>query len=177
MTAWFTSPETTPRDTCPNENFVRFVANNYGAAPRSKVCFLDIGSGSGANASYLEAQGYGVVALDASPWARAHIHADCSTIRNWSENFDCIFDINTLCHVKNPPYEAIFRALKPGGKFFSIHPAIDTEVGMVGKGYTRLADAVTMRRMLGCFMRLTIHKSINWSGDTKIASWQIVCEK
>lgn len=171
---WFSSPETTPKNTCPNELFVRFVADNY----KPPATFVDIGSGSGANAAYLRSRGFRAITIDSSPQAAAVLTGDvCNAIKS-IENADCIFDINCLCHVENPPYEAIYKALKPGGKFFSIHPADDTQINMAGKGYTRMADALTMRKLLGRgFNNFTCHRSTHWRGDIRETFWQIEATK
>ena len=176
MTAWFTTPETTPRATCPNETFVRFAAKNFKPPAR----FLDIGSGSGANSCWLMKQNHYVVAVDsafAAPPAGHIFLTDLSDALS-SPPFDCIFDINTLCHVEDPPYEAIYKALKPGGIFFSIHPADDTEADLSGKGYTRRADQLTMRKLLGRgFNKFTVLKDVYHDGNKRITSWQIRAEK
>lgn len=175
MTEWFTTPETTPRATCPNEIFVRFVATNF----KPPASFLEIGSGSGANLRWLEEHEFTAIGVDPAPRAYANFHQDiCEFLSDNKILYDCIFDINTLCHVEDPPYRLIYEALNPGGKFFSIHPANDTEVNMAGKGYTRLADALTMRGLLGRgFMRFTVHKDTIWNGDIKTTSWQITADK
>lgn len=186
---WFTSPATTPRTKLPDENLVRFIKRTFGS---DVARILDIGSGSGANSHWLEAEGFEVTSIDSAPeanGAQLHLCGDISKFNDILDSrydcvmdinnfYDCIIDINTLCHVENPPYEEIYRILKPGGKFFSIHPADDTDVDMAGKGYTRLADVLTMRRLLGRgFTRFTVHKNVNWNGDQKISSWQIEADK
>lgn len=181
MTEWYTSRETIPKNTAPSEALARFIGRTYGEISpfqRHRIRLLDIGSGSGANCRYLIDEGYNCIGVDGSVEAYAHEHISIDEYLDAGpEPFDCIFDINTLCHMENAPYEKIYKALKPGGKFFSIHPAEGTEVDMAGKGYTRITDIMTMRELLHPLKNFSIHKCTNWSGDIKINSWQIEADK
>lgn len=180
----------------PNEILVRFIARNfYGTPDRSRISILDIGSGAGANAEYLVGKGFEVTALDFSPAAHARLRGRLSRKKyyagmarltqetgdaaNWNypdNKFDCIIDINSLCHVERPPYYAIRDALKKHGKFFSIAPANDTWGGIAdGKGYCRLATAEELGTLLMPFSGgLSIRKSSYPHGEHQITSW--ICE-
>lgn len=175
MSDWFTTPENTPRNKVADNRLVAFVAQNL----KPPATLLDIGSGSGANARCLRNEGFTVYTLDASEESRADIREDVGTFfSRRTIQFNCIYDINTLQHVEDPPYEKIYAALKPGGKFFSIHTADDTQLDLTGKGFTRTADILSMRRLLGRgFTRFTVHKAVNWRGDTRVTEWQIEAEK
>lgn len=143
MSKWFTNAATTPRFQYPNEIFVRFVARNYYPAPfRSDIKFLELGSGSGADLKFLEQQGFDALGVDSGQFAHAHYHCDFSAFPwdRFDNHFDCIYELNVLCHVQDAPYKEIAAALKPNGKFFAIMPALDTEADLEGKGYTRLSS-------------------------------------
>jgi 2-polyprenyl-3-methyl-5-hydroxy-6-metoxy-1,4-benzoquinol methylase len=175
----------------PNEIFVRFVARNFYAVPdRSRVEFLDIGCGAGANTQYLLEEGFSVTALDATDvalnWLENRLsfkkiyaghrltkaHSDAQTWIYPENSFDCIMDINTLCHVEHPPYFAIHDALKKDGKFFCIAPAHDTWKGVgEGKGFTRFRTCVE----LGHDLRMFSNVNIDWASypdrGNRINSW------
>ncbi len=181
----------------PNEHFVRFVARNfYGVSDRVRVRFLDIGSGGGANSWFLAQEGFSVTALDKSqkaidamverlnregerkPWALHRITPICYDIAQAPLGegvFDCIADINTLCHVENPPMHLIADALKKGGKFFCVAPQEGTWEARVGEGkpYTRYADRYDMRELLKPFPFI----DFNWAGYSEgghnMMSWLV----
>ena len=136
----------------PSEPLMRFIGRTYGNAPdRSKVRFLDIGSGKHApNTHALTLMGYDVIAIDFAPGALAHERADIRASGLFNpETFDCVLDINTLCHVENPPIKAIRDWLKPGGKFYSIAPHVNTSRGhLEGKGYCRCADHDSIKHLM-----------------------------
>ena len=126
-------------------DLMRLVARRF---PLSAGHFLDIGSGSGANAHELVKRGHSVVPIDKDPQTPA-FHIDIRDAENIGAPFDCIYDINTLCHVENPPFEKIKSWLKPDGYFFSIWPAYGTsERVKEGKDYTRLVTEYDLRLML-----------------------------
>jgi SAM-dependent methyltransferase len=126
---WDYGPQT------PDNNLMRFVAQRFRSA--DDTWFLDIGSGSGANTRELRERGYCVVSIDSDPNTEADEHVDISLFVS-DRKFDCIFDINTLCHVSDPPFEKIRNLLKPSGIFFSICPTANTcERVKEGKAYTR----------------------------------------
>ena len=139
----------------PSEPLMRFIGRTYGNAPdRSKVRFLDIGSGKHApNTHALTLMGYDVIAIDFAPGALAHERADIRASMLFEpETFDCVLDINTLCHVPDPPIAEIHKWLKPGGKFYSIAPHINTSRGhLEGKGYCRCAAWHGIQQLLAPF--------------------------
>src|SRR5512139_1363248 len=113
----------------PSEPLMRWVSRDYGNTPeRSKVGFLDIGSGKHApNTHALTLMGYDATSLDFAPGALCHERADIRASGLFgAETFDCILDINTLCHVEHPPIAEIHKCLKPGGKFYCIAPSSET---------------------------------------------------
>lgn len=177
MTVWFSSPATTPTHTAPSEDLARFVGRTYGACPRHELIFLDIGSGSGANAKWLRDNSYPTITLDSSPLAKPDICDDVSRISEWHSEFDCIIDINTLCHVEVPPYAAIHEALKPHGKFFSLTPAVDTQAEFGGKGYTHKSTWVELHSKLAAFRWINIAPANYPSDGRNIAYWVIEATK
>ncbi len=125
--------------------------------------FFDIGSGEGANARELTERGHRVFSIDVDPEVGPPVekfrgwHAT-SDIRDYDlkGSFDLIYDINTLCHVKNPPLEKIRSALKPNGFFFSIWPtALAPQYVEEGKSYTNRIDEMTFRQMLDPIFLIT----------------------
>lgn len=187
---------TTRQGKYPNELFVRFVARNfYGVADRSRVRFLDIGCGIGANSWYLAREGFEVVALDKSASALASLKyrfeqerffrdlvtfEQCNAV-TWfypEYHFDCILDCNTLCHVETPPMFAIRDALKKDGKFFCVAPADDTWKGTLeGKGYCRTTNEEEMRELLKPFGEVKIRKASYPDRDHMITSWIAECSR
>lgn len=182
----------------PSEHFVRFVARNYyNVGDRSRVRFLDLACGAGANSQYLAGEGFRVVALDASEKALATLHARmarerdeaakiridyvCQDVCDWDypeRAFNCVLDHNSLCHVQNPPFLWVWDTLKPGGKFFCVCPAFDTWRGTLeGKGYCRIATADEMREYLRKFSKVEIGKASYPDGAHQITSWIIECTK
>ncbi len=113
---------------------------------------LDIGSGEGANARELRMRGHEVLEIDKDPSVNPDI---CKDIRWWVPTvgkFDLVYDINTLCHVEDPPFERIKSWLKPDGFFFSVCPtALAPKYIEEGKDYTRRVDEVELRLTLQSF--------------------------
>ncbi len=143
----------------PSEHMIRFVARTYGDRPdRSSIRFLDIGSGRHApNTHALTMMGYDATAIDFAPGAMAHERADIrASMLFGPETFDCVLDINTLCHVENPPFKEIHAWLKPGGIFFSIWPAFDSQLDLNGKGFCHLLNGVEIHNMLSMFDALGV---------------------
>lgn len=161
----------------PNEHLVRFVSRNYFNAPnRSNVRFLDIGSGRNANnTSYLIRSGFNVTAIDSADGAAlAHIHRDIREVEFDVETFDCIIDINTLCHVENPPLDKIKLWLKSGGKLFSIAPSSETSrEHLQGKGFCRCTNRAEIYDLYRGFE----YKTINSAHYCDIHSWIIKATK
>ena len=122
--------------------------------------FLDIGCGEGANARELADRGNRVFSIDVDPNVGPPIAETkgwhfCEDIRNFpfkGQVFDLIYDVNALCHVKDPPFEKIKNALKPEGIFFSIWPTVSAPdyVGD-GKEFTHLTTLWEMDKMLHPF--------------------------
>lgn len=164
----------------PDTHFVRFVARNYyGVEDRADVYFLDLGCGRHArNTRFLSDKGFEVTAVDFSQVALAHIHADINDLDFPRDSFDCIFDINTLCHVENPPMEKIRSWLKPYGLFFSIAPCHDTwRDHLEGKGYCRCADLEEIVKLHANFRNFRAAKASYPHGDHQITSWIVEATK
>ncbi len=179
----------------PNELFVRFVARNYyDVSDRGRLRFLDIGAGAGANSIYLAKKGFPVLALDKNPQAHETMTerigakngeisiritpflADAAACSYPENHFDCIFDINTLCHVKEPPMLAIHDSLKKDGKFFCIAPTNDTwkERVMEGKDYCRFNDKFEMLTQLKPFSEISVRRAEYPDTQYQMRSW--ICE-
>lgn len=138
----------------PDNNLMRFVARRF---PVSAV-MLDIGSGEGANARELIARDHTVYTVDHDPHVDCDFHIDIGQFD--IENLDCVYDINTLCHVENPPFEKIKSWLNPDGIFFSICPTDRMWVGVAeGKDFTRFASREQLKRFLKPFSRWSIDRA------------------
>ena len=136
---WEAGPQT------PNNCLMEWVAHTYGWADGrggkrgSMRKFLDIGCGAGANADWLRYRGHEVVTVDINPAVCADYQHDICDCEFEPGEFDCVYDVNTLCHVKEPPFFAIREWLKPGGFFFCMGPTEHTCKRIVeqGKDFTR----------------------------------------
>lgn len=182
MNKWYTTPATTPRFAYPNEIFVRFVARNYYPVEfRSDIQFLELGSGSGADLRFLEEQGFVALGIDSNELAYANYHDDIATVLPDFKDkniFDCIYSLNVLCHIENPPYQAIAEALKPNGKFFAILPALETEADLEGKGYTKLSSPFSIRTALdGLFSKIDIRMSCYPHRQRNHVNWVVEASK
>jgi SAM-dependent methyltransferase len=123
----------------PSESVVRFVARHfYGAADRSKVRLLDLGSGPGACTWFMAREGFSVSAIDGSPTAierlnerlaKEGLKVDAKVgdfVRlPWDDNtFDGVIDNGALCcnsfTACKRVVSEIRRVLRPGGKFSSM---------------------------------------------------------
>ena len=105
----------------PDNNLMRYVAHRF-AYPAT---FLDIGSGEGANARELRERNHNVITVDKDPAVECNHPCDIRDFNpTWREGvpYDLVYDINTLCHVEDPPFEKIRSWLKPEGVFFSVCP-------------------------------------------------------
>lgn len=125
----------------PDNNVIRFIANNYYKAPdRKAVKILDVGCGAGANTWYLANEGFSVAAIDGSPVAMEKLRlklekmkleaflgcGDFTKLDFKPDYFDAIIDVSSLCYVDEkearPLMEKLHTVLKPGGKIFSLWP-------------------------------------------------------
>ena len=155
----------------PDNSLMRFVSRRF----FSPATFLDIGSGEGANARELREKPryHKVITLDKDPNVEAN---HCCDINNYKpdEQFDLIYDINTLCHVEDPPFKKIRSWLKPAGVFFSICPtALAPEYIALGKDFTRRVDELELRWMLDPFFAIV---KIEWRSEpdfrgNQLESW------
>ncbi len=181
----------------PAEVFVRFVADNYYKADdRSRVKFLDLGCGGGANSWYLAHEGFHVTALDQSKAALQSlkmrfeeerfyrdrimfVQEDIGKLSHSPGNlFDCVLDHNTLCHIERPPMNTIHEMLKKGGKLFMVAPSPDTWLQTLwGKGYCRLATEAGLRRMLKMFSDMQISKASYPHRGHDIKSWVVEAKR
>ncbi len=126
---------------------------------------MDIGSGEGANARELASRGHRVFSIDKDPLAPVPVQEtpawhSCVDILEYETSgpFDLIYDVNTLCHVRHPPYEKIRSWLKPAGRFFSISPThMSPNYVRIGKAFTRRADEYEIKRLLECFSDVEIY--------------------
>lgn len=143
-----------------------------------KARVLDIGSHSLANALWLRDRGFDVTTIDSDHTAWATIHAEIEGVSFHQEFFDYIIDINTLCHVKDPPYAAIRDWLVPEGRFFSIHPRHGTDdLVREGKDYTRCCAEYDLRKSLKMFTQVAIFPSEYPHFPGQLLSWVVEARK
>ncbi len=150
----------------------------YMAAQLDCRRILDIGSHSLANALWLRERGYDVTTVDKDDDAWANWHCDIKHAPLRPETFSHIIDINTLCHVRDAPYDKIHDWLKPYGKFFSIHPAMGTDdLVKFGKKYTRLPTEQELRDSLKMFTQVAIYPAEYPHFPGQLRSWVVEARK
>jgi SAM-dependent methyltransferase len=131
----------------------RFILARIGDLRGKKV--LDIGAGLGESSVYFALRGAQVTAVDLSPMMiekiitlgkqyGVEIEGRVSNGENLnvpSDQFDVIYLANTIHHLENRAalFEQMFRALKPGGFFFSYDPLAYNPVINI---YRRMATRV-----------------------------------
>jgi 2-polyprenyl-3-methyl-5-hydroxy-6-metoxy-1,4-benzoquinol methylase len=114
----------------------RFILNEMGSLKGKRL--LDIGCGLGESSVYFALQGAHVTASDISPEMvatavklgqlhGAEIEGIVSTAEGLgveSQSYDFVYLANIIHHVHDRPslFAQVQRALKPGGRFFSIDP-------------------------------------------------------
>ena len=131
---------------------MRFVARRF----PYPVTMLDIGSGEGANARELRFRGHRVVTVDKDPTVECNHPCDIGDFKP-ENSFDFIYDVNTLCHVEDPPFEKIKSWLKPRGIFYSVCPSDFTFKGVAkGKEFTRFLTEFEARELYGTYFKVTI---------------------
>ncbi len=156
----------------PDTALMRFVAHHF----PSRATFLDVGSGEGANARELRDRGYEVDTVDINPQSGAEYIGDIRLF-DPAYCFNLVYDINTLCHVEDPPFEKIKSWLKPEGYFFSICPThLAPAYIAYGKECTRRVSEHELRVMLEpFFLRVTIgHRSEPDMKGNQLESWIVV---
>ena len=136
----------------PDNNLMRYVARWF---PYPSL-MLDIGSGEGANARELKYRNHAVITVDKDPEVICTHPCDIQDL-HLLERFDFIYDINTLCHVENPPFEKIKSWLKSTGVFFSVCPSDFTNKRVAhGKEFTRFVTEFEAREFYGAYFKVTI---------------------
>ncbi len=121
----------------PCEELVRFMGRRYAMIPREDrqdIKVLDMGCGTGANASFLDQEGFTVTGIDASKAAiqlasqRVPGMVEGSALHlpeEWTTSFQGVVDIQTIQHLTYTQhllvYHEVYRVLAPGGFFFSVH--------------------------------------------------------
>ena len=133
----------------PDTSLIRFVSHTF----PHPATMLDIGSGEGANARELRLRWHEVITVDKDPTVECN---HCCDIRDYRpdpwESFDLVYDINTLCHVENPPFEKIRSWLKPKGVFLTICPTHSAPPYIrEGKSFTRTTSQYDLRETLQPF--------------------------
>ncbi|MFH1822589.1 MAG: UDP-N-acetylglucosamine 4,6-dehydratase (inverting) [Patescibacteria group bacterium] len=123
----------------PNEQLIQFLAANFFSIPKAErkdIKILEIGCGSGANLWMIAEEGFSAFGLDISSEGIELSRENLSS-RNLSADlrvgnmkklefpdnyFDAIVDVVSMQHTDLAghleTYKEIYRALKPGGKFF-----------------------------------------------------------
>jgi 2-polyprenyl-3-methyl-5-hydroxy-6-metoxy-1,4-benzoquinol methylase len=149
----------------------QFILRRMGSL-RGKT-LLDIGAGLGESSVYFALQGAQVTTVDvsagmvetASALAKRFgvklkgMVSSAEDLEVPDESYDIVYIANTIHHVQNRPllFERVRRALKPGGRFFSIdplayNPAINvyrrmaTEVRTLDESPLTVADLKLARR-------------------------------
>jgi len=122
----------------PGEPLIKFVAKNFYKTERSKIKFLEIGSGPGANIWFLTREGFQVDGIECSPSAIMQtykrledesltlkgniIEEDVRNIWKMSDKYDGIIDNECICclnrHDAELAYSHIAKLLKPNGHLF-----------------------------------------------------------
>jgi SAM-dependent methyltransferase len=136
----------------PKEELIRFVAQNYYAAPdRKAVRFLDLGCGFGASTWYLAREGFTVDAIDGSAVVIERLRkrlaeeglpatlaiGDIVDLPYPKNTFDCVVDI--ACLMCNTPddtrriLDGVHDRLKVGGRLFSIAATPDSTGAGIGE--------------------------------------------
>ena len=131
----------------PPEELIRFVAKNYYSVnDRSKIKFLEIGCGPGANMWYLAREKFSVYGIDGSSSAIANCNSRLNNeVPNWKGNimvgdvislpydddyFDAFIDIECLSCNNFENSKLVlnegFRTLKKGGLLFSKSFSVDS---------------------------------------------------
>ncbi len=163
----------------PDNNLLRFITRRF---PFYTGTFLDIGSGEGANARELTIRGHDVFSIDSNPDVQPpslppwHSCVDVKEFICEKHRFDVIYDINTLCHVEDPPFKKIKSWLKPNGFFFSICPQFGSSSRiMEGKDFTRFLPLKEVEKFYGGVFGVVILGSTTYRlpGDDMYASWII----
>ncbi len=154
----------------PDTALMRFASHRF----PSPATFLDIGSGEGANARELRERFHYVWAIDKDPGAEdADEYVDVCAF-DIEMKFDCIYDVNTLCHIEDPPFEKIKGWLKPEGIFFSICPTYLAPAYVAyGKDFTRTVSEQELREMLEPFfdeIRIYFREEPDFKGN-QLESW------
>ena len=131
----------------------RFILQRMGPLKGKRL--LDLGAGLGESSVYFALQGAQVTIVDISPQmvqmalllGRKHgvelegIVSGAEDLKLPENSYDIIYVANAIHHVQNRAslYEQMYRALKPGGRFFALDPLAYNPVINV---YRRMATAV-----------------------------------
>lgn len=142
----------------PNEELARFIGRTYGDVSihqRKEVSILEVGCGSGANIRLLIEEGFDVYGLDFSPTAIDYCRkrypngqytiADMTNTPYENCCFDCIVDVfSAYCFdrltFENSFLHEIYRILKPGGRFFSYTPSLNSDAWKIHAPAEKLDD-------------------------------------
>ncbi len=173
MTTWPEGRQT------PDNNLMRFVSERF---PFYVEIMLDIGCGEGANARELSRRRHMVFSIDKDPNVKPPVEETpgwhrCVDVHDYHFKgpFDLIYDVNTLCHVEDPPLEKIKNGLGPSGVFFSICPQFGscTRV-MKGKKFTRFLTLKDVRNFYEVFRHVKVGSSTyRLPGGEMYASWLV----
>jgi ubiquinone/menaquinone biosynthesis C-methylase UbiE len=123
----------------PDPAVVRFIARNfYDEQVRSNINIMEIGCGGGGTLWYLAREGFNVYGIDASSEAicktekklnneklKANLTVgDFKKLPYEDNSFNAVLDVTSVQHNDNKSIEEIlaevYRALKPGGKYFGM---------------------------------------------------------
>ncbi len=163
----------------PDNNLMRFVSKRFPYV----TTMLDIGCGEGANARELyHHRGHQVFSIDKNPDVEPPIDDTpgwhtCIDVLDYHFKgpFGLIYDVNTLCHVEDPPFEKIKAGLGLTGIFFSICPQFGSSSRvMQGKSFTRFLTMSAVEKFYEAFKSVNIGSATyRLPGDEIYASWLV----
>jgi SAM-dependent methyltransferase len=170
----------------PKEEVIRWVAHNfYHTEDRSKVKFLDLGCGAGANTWFLDREGFDVTGIDGSPSAISRslvkgkcFVADATNLPFEDNSFDAVIDVACIAHNKLQDAKGIIkevrRVLKQEGVLLSIMPSSDCYRGPYeGKGTTIFLNEIEINSLFYPEINvLTDWTAYGW-GNYTIKHWII----
>ena len=179
----------------PPLELVRFIARNYyNVLDRKKIKILDLGCGPGAASWYMAREGFSICGIDGSPTAiglakkrfkKEHLSGDFKIgdivkIDYPDNNFDCVVDIACIQHNSPENIKLIiseaYRALKKGGRFFSMMRSKDIHV-KDWPGQMHFFSQTEIKKILKRFRDLDIGYTIIKDKQKTYKFWVVSAKK